>query len=264
MRWDPAGGEIDVAALDGHDAAVNLAGAGIGDHRWTKEYKALVRDSRVEGTILVARTLAALDHPPRVLASGSAVGYYGDRGDAELTEEDGPGTGFLAGVVQEWEAATAPASEAGIRVAHLRSGIVQTPEGGALGRLLLPFKAGLGGRIGTGRQWLSWISLDDEIGAIRHVLDHRSLHGPVNLTAPTPVTNAEYSRALGRVIHRPTLIPTPTVALWALLGRELVGEMLLAGLRVLPGKLTASGYAFRHPLLEPALGEMLGRPPATS
>ena len=264
MRWDPARGEIDVAALDGHDAAVNLAGAGLGDHRWTKDYKALVRDSRVEGTRLVARSLGLLDRPPRVLASGSAVGYYGDRGDAELTEDDGPGTGFLAGVVEDWEAATTSASEAGVRVAHLRSGIVQTPEGGALERLLLPFKAGLGGRIGSGRQWFSWISLDDEIGAIRHVLDEESLHGPVNLTAPTPVTNAEYTRTLGRVLHRPTAIPTPTVALWALLGRELVAEMLLAGQRVLPGKLTASGYGFRHPVLEPALRELLGRPPATS
>lgn len=258
-RWDPAAGTIDRAAIEGHDAAVHLAGAGIGDHRWTPAYKAKIRDSRRNGTDLLARTLAGLDRPPAVLASGSAVGFYGDREDEELTERSGPGGGFLAEVVQEWEAAALPVREAGVRLVHLRSGIVQTPAGGALGRLLLPFKAGLGGRIGTGRQWVSWVSLDDEVGAIRHVLAHEEIAGPVNLTAPGPVTNAEYTRLLGRALHRPTLLPTPTLALQALLGRELVAEMLLAGQRVLPAVLAESGYAFRHPALDAAFEAMLGR-----
>ncbi len=241
VGWDPREGTIDAAGLEGHDAAVHLAGAGLGDHRWTNGYKATVLDSRVAGTSLLAETLASLDRPPAVLASGSAIGYYGDRGDEELTEESAPGTGFLAEVVQAWEAAAAPARQAGVRVAFLRSGVVQSPDGGALKRLLLPFKLGLGGRIGSGRQWLSWVAIDDEVGAIRHVLATESVAGPVNLTAPNPVTNAEYTRTLGRVLHRPTVVPTPTPALQLLLGRELVSEMLLGGQRVVPAVLRASG-----------------------
>lgn len=260
VAWDPTGGVIDAAGLEGHDAAVHLAGAGLGDHRWTDDYKAKVLDSRVAGTSLLAETLASLDRPPAVLASGSAVGYYGDRGDEELTEASPPGTGFLAEVVQAWEAAAMPARQGGIRVALVRSGVVQSPQGGALKRLLLPFKLGLGGRIGSGRQWLSWVSLDDEVGAIRHVLGDESVSGPVNLTAPNPVTNAEFTRALGRVLHRPTLLPTPTPALQLVLGRELVSEMLLGGQRVLPAVLQASGYSFVHPSLEEALADMVGRP----
>ena len=259
VAWNPTGGAIDAAGLEGHDAAVHLAGAGLGDHRWTDDYKAKVLDSRVAGTSLLAETLASLDRPPAVLASGSAVGYYGDRGDEELTEASPPGTGFLSEVVQAWEAAAMPARQGGIRVALVRSGVVQSPQGGALKRLLLPFKLGLGGRIGSGRQWLSWVSLDDEVGAIRHVLGEESVSGPVNLTAPDPVTNAEFTRALGRVLHRPTLLPTPTPALQLLLGRELVSEMLLGGQRVLPAVLQASGYSFVHPSLEEALADMVGR-----
>ena len=259
VRWDPAAGVIDGAGLEGHDAVVHLAGAGLGDHRWTNAYKAKVLDSRVAGTSLLAETLASLDRPPPVLASGSAVGYYGDRGDEELTERSAPGTGFLAEVVQAWEAAAAPASRAGIRVALLRSGIVQAPEGGALQRLLLPFRFGLGGRIGSGRQWLSWVAIDDEVDAIRHVLTHQSVDGPVNLTAPKPVTNAEYTRTLGRVLHRPTLLPTPTPALQLMLGRELVSEMLLGGQRVLPTVLEATGYTFAYRALDDALAALLGR-----
>ena len=258
VRWDPARGSVDAAALEGHDAAVNLAGAGIGDRRWTAKHKAAIRESRVQGTGLLARTLASLDRPPAVLASGSAVGYYGDRGDEELTEESGPGTGFLAEVVHEWEAATAPARDAGVRVATLRSGVVLSAEGGALKRQLLPFRLGLGGRMGSGRQWLSWISIDDEVGAIRHVLTHDDLSGAVNVTSPGPVTNAEFTRQLGRALHRPTLLPTPTVALWALLGRELVSEMLFASQRALPAALTASGYSFRYPAIDAALAELVG------
>ncbi|HEX2275093.1 MAG TPA: TIGR01777 family oxidoreductase [Acidimicrobiales bacterium] len=259
VRWDPGAGTVDAAGLEGHDVAVHLAGAGIGDHRWTNAHKARVLDSRVAGTSLIAETLASLDRPPAVLASGSAIGYYGDRGDEELTEASAPGTGFLAEVVQAWEAATAPASRAGIRVALLRSGVVQSPDGGALKRLLLPFRLGLGGRIGSGRQWLSWVAIDDEVGAIRHVLAAPSVEGPVNLTAPNPVTNAEYTRVLGRVLHRPTIVPTPTPALQLLLGRELVSEMLLGGQRVVPAVLQASGYTFTHPSLEEALACMLDR-----
>ena len=260
VTWDPTSGIIDGAALEGHHAAVHLAGAGIGDRRWTDDYKAEILDSRVAGTSLLGETLASLDRPPAVLASGSAVGYYGDRGDEELTEQSAPGTGFLAEAVQAWEAAALPAGRAGIRVVRLRSGIVQSTEGGALKRQLLPFKLGLGGRIGSGRQWFSWISIDDEVGAIRHVLDHDSIDGPVNLTAPNPVTNAEFTRALGRVLHRPTLLPTPTPALQLLLGRELVSEMLLGGQRVLPAVLDRSGYSFAHPHLEGALADLIGRP----
>ena len=260
VRWDPATESIDAAALEGHDAAVNLAGAGIGDRRWTAKHKVAIRDSRVQGTDLLARTLASLDRPPAVLASGAAVGFYGNRGDEELTEESGPGTGFLAGVVEEWEAATAPAREAGIRVATLRSGVVLSPRGGALGRQLLPFRLGLGGRLGSGNQWFSWISLDDEVGAIRHVLTHDDVVGPVNVTAPGPVTNGEFTRSLGRALRRPTVLPTPTVALWLLFGREMVAEMLLTSHRVLPAVLTASGYSFRHPAVDAALTELLTPP----
>ena len=257
VRWDPTAGSIDAPALEGHDAAVNLAGAGIGDRRWTAKHKAAIRDSRVQGTGLLARTLASVDRPPAVLASGAAVGYYGNRGDEELTEESGPGTGFLAGVVQEWEAATAPARAAGIRVATLRSGVVLSPRGGALRRQLLPFRMGLGGRMGSGNQWLSWISLDDEVGAILHVLGHDDVEGPVNVSAPGPVTNAEFTRSLGRALGRPTVLPTPTAALWLLFGREMVAEMLLTSHRVLPTVLAASGYPFRHPTVDAALADLL-------
>ena len=255
--WDPKEGTADAPALEGHDAVVHLAGAGLGDHRWTRSYKTEILHSRTEGTGLLARTLAALDRPPRVLASGSAVGYYGDRGDEELTEDSGPGAGFLAEVVRQWEAATAPAEEAGIRVAHVRSGIVQSGKGGSLGKLKLPFQLGLGGRIGSGRQWLSWVSIDDEVGGILHVLQHEELQGPVNLTAPSPVPFGEYVKALGRALGRPTVIPTPTLGLDLLLGREMVREMLLGGQRVLPAKLQATGYRHRYPDIDSALAAAL-------
>ena len=262
VGWDPKEGTADAAALEGHDAAVHLAGAGLGDHRWTRSYKAEIRNSRVNGTSLLARTLAGLDSPPAVLASASAVGYYGDRGDEELTEDSGPGGGFLADVVRQWEAAAAPAAEAGIRVVNFRSGVVQTPTGGSLQRLQLPFKLALGGRMGSGRQWLSWISLDDEISAILHVLATDELRGPVNLTAPQPVTYGEYAKALGRALRRPAVIPTPTWGLDLLLGREMVREMILGGQRVLPAKLRATGFQHRHPGIDDALGDLLRRPAA--
>jgi len=262
VAWDPGAGTIDAEALEGLDAVVHLAGVGIADHRWTHEHKAAVLDSRVQGTGLLTTTLAGLRRPPAVVASGSAVGFYGDRGDEELTEESGPGTGFLADVVQKWEASAAPATEAGIRVAYLRTGVVQSGNGGALKKQLPAFKAGMGGRLGSGRQWLSWITIDDEVGAIRHVLDNPEIVGPVNLCAPAPVTNDEFTRTLGRVLHRPTAIPTPTPALRLLFGREMVSEMLLAGQRVLPKILESTGYVFAQPTLSTALAAVLGQKPA--
>jgi len=262
IAWNPAQGTIDAGALEGHDAVVHLAGVGIGDHRWTDEHKAAVLDSRVQGTRLLTTTLAGLRRPPAVVASGSAVGFYGDRGDEELTEKSGPGAGFLADVVQKWEASAAPATEAGIRVAYLRTGVVQSANGGALKKQLLPFKAGMGGRLGSGRQWLSWIAIDDEVGAIRHILDRPEIVGPVNLCAPTPVSNGEFTRTLGKVLHRPTAIPTPTPALQLLFGKEMVSEMLLGGQRVLPRVLESTGFVFAHPTLAAALTAELGKRPA--
>lgn len=257
-RWDPMGGDIDRAAIEGHDAVVHLAGEGIGEKRWTPEQKQRILESRTRGTTLLSAALAGLDAKPRVLASGSAVGFYGDRGDEVLTEESSPGTGFLADVVRQWESATAPAEEAGVRVAHLRTGIVLAAHGGALQKLLLPFKLGLGGRQGSGRQWWSWITLEDEVRAILHVLD-TDLAGPVNLTAPNPARNAEVAKTLAAVLHRPAVLPTPTFPLKAALGAELVEEMLLAGQRVLPASLQASGFTHRHPELRGALEAVLAR-----
>jgi uncharacterized protein (TIGR01777 family) len=259
MRWSPSSGTIDAAGLEGHDAVVHLAGVGIGDHRWTDDHRKAVLDSRVQGTTLLATTLARLDRPPKVLASASAVGYYGDTGDRAVTEVDGPGTGFLADVVQQWEAATAPAADAGIRVARFRSGVVLTDRGGALDKQLLPFKMGLGGRVGTGEQYLSWISLDDEVAAIRYLLTTAAIAGPVNLTAPIPVTNAEFTKALGAVLGRPTVMPVPKLALHTMFGKEMVAEMLLAGQRVLPAVLQAAGFAFQDTEIEAALRRILGR-----
>jgi uncharacterized protein (TIGR01777 family) len=256
-RWDPAAGQIDVAALEGHDAVVHLAGAGIGDHRWTDDHKRAVLESRVKGTTLLAETLAVLANKPKVLASSSAVGYYGLRGDEVLTENSGPGTGFLSEVCQQWEAATAPAEDAGLRVVHFRTGLVLSTEGGALKQMLLPFKLGIGGRIGTGRQWWSWIAMEDEVGAILHLLDGSTARGAVNLTAPNPVTNEEFTRTLNHVLRRPTLLPTPTFALKAMFGREAVEEMFLGGQRVQPARLQAESYGFRHPELEGALRQLL-------
>ena len=255
--WDPANGRIDSARLEGHDAVVHLAGAGIGEHRWTKGYKEEIRRSRVTGTDLLARTLAGLDAPPAVLASASGINFYGNRGDEELTEEKPAGNGFLARVVTEWEAATAPASAAGIRVAHLRSGVVLSPRGGALRRQLTPFRLGLGGRIGSGRQYVSWIALDDEVAAIGHVLATASLSGPVNIVAPNPVTNAEFTRQLGKALNRPALLAVPPAALKVVLGPEMVSELLMASMRVVPAALSASGFSFAHPELGAALAAML-------
>ncbi|MDP9387851.1 MAG: TIGR01777 family oxidoreductase [Actinomycetota bacterium] len=259
VAWDPAAGTIDAEGLEGADAVVHLAGAGIGDRRWTAAQKERIRDSRVRGTGTLATALAGLRRPPAVLVSGSAIGWYGDRGDEVLTEESTGGTGFLAGVCQAWEGATAPAADAGVRVVHIRTGVVQSPAGGALNRQLPLFRLGLGGPLGSGRQWSSWVSLDDEVGAIAHALTTGSLRGPVNVTAPEPVTNAELAKAIGRALRRPAVLPVPRFALTLVLGRELVTDMVLASQRVLPTRLLASGYRFRHPQVHAAMADLLGR-----
>lgn len=256
--WDPAAGTIEAEKLEGHDAVVNLAGVGIGAHRWTDDHKRAVRDSRVKGTDLLVRTLAGLSQPPNVLASGSAVGFYGYESELPVTEATPRGAGFLADVVTEWEEATAPAADAGIRVVVVRSGVVLTAKGGALKKQLLPFKLGLGGRLGTGRQWLSWVSLDDEVAAIIHLLATDNVEGPVNVTSPEPVTNAEFTATLARTLKRPAVMPVPTFALNALFGPQMTQEMLLGGQRVLPKALELSGFTFAHPKLEDALRHTLG------
>ena len=244
--WDPMAGRIDASALDGAYGVVNLAGEGIADRKWTAEQKARIRDSRVRGTALLADTLAGLTNKPAVLASGSAIGFYGDRADEVLDETSPTGSGFLAGLVKEWEAATSTAAAAGIRVAHLRTGIVLSTRGGALKQQLLPFRLGLGGRLGSGRQFLSWIALTDEVAAIRHVLATPSLHGPVNLTTPQPVTNNQFTKALGGALKRPTMLPIPLAPLRLRFGKEMVAEMLLASARITPRQLLDHGFAFEH------------------
>jgi uncharacterized protein (TIGR01777 family) len=258
VTWDPAAGRLDERDLAGIDAVVNLSGAGIGEHRWTDEYKREVLDSRVEATSTLARALADATDGPRVLLSGSAIGFYGDRGDEQLDEGSSRGTGFLAEVCEAWEHATEKAEAAGVRVVHLRTGIVLSPDGGALKKQLPLFKLGLGGRFGAGRQWQSWISIDDEVAAIEHLLTSDA-RGPVNLTAPNPVTNREFADTLARVLRRPSFLPVPSFGPKLLLGGELAEALLFDGQRVLPRVLEHDGYAFAHPQLEPALRALLGR-----
>jgi len=255
-RWDPGAGQIDAAALEGTDVVVHLAGESIASARWTVERKRRIRDSRVVGTGLLARTLAALNRPPQLLVSASAIGLYGHRGDTPLTESDPPGTGFLAEVGRDWEGATGPASQAGIRVVLLRFGIILSPQGGALARMLPPFRLGVGGPLGSGRQWMSWLTIADAVGIIRHGITCPELSGPVNAVAPEPVTNAEFTRSLGTVLGRPAVLPVPTFALELLFG-EMAGEALLGSQRVLPRRLEETGYAFRDPVLLPALRRLL-------
>ena len=257
--WDPAAGAIDESALEGAGAVVHLAGAGIGDRRWTDAYKREIYDSRVDGTGLLASTLARMQNPPSVLVSGSAIGWYGDRGDDVLDETARPGSGFLADVTRAWEAAAAPAAAAGIRVAYARTGVVLSAGGGALRRMLLPFKLGAGGRIGSGDQWWSWITLHDEVRALVHLATGSGLEGPVNLTAPSPVTNRDFVAALGRVLRRPAAIPTPSFALKALLGGELAEALLFQSQRVVPRRLLDDGFTFDHPELGAALRAVLGQ-----
>ena len=254
-RWDPAGGGVEEGALDGVDAVVHLAGAGVGDRRWTAAYRREIRDSRVHGTHTIARACAASAVPPRVLVSASATGYYGDTGERVVDEGAPAGTDFLASVCVEWEAAAGPARDAGIRVVHPRTGLVVSAEGGAFGRLLPLFRLGLGGRLGSGDQYWPFISLTDQIAALRFALDTETLSGPVDLTAPNPLTNRAVTRALSRALHRPALAPVPAFALRAALGG--FATSITASARVVPTALLKAGFTFRHPRFEQALESVL-------
>jgi hypothetical protein len=257
VRWDPAAGTIDVDPLAGSAATVHLAGAGIGDKRWTKQYRQLIRDSRVTGTSLLARTLAGLRPPPQVLLSASGAGFYGDTGEHAVTETAPPGSGFLSEICREWEAATAPAAEAGVRVCLMRSGIVLSRSGGALRRQLLPYRLGLGGPLGNGRQWMSWIELHDEIAAMVFLLSATDVDGPVNLTAPAPVRQRDFAKSLGWALSRPAVLPAPRIGLRLLLGG--IADDLLVSQRVIPRRLLDAGFAFRSPDLPAALAAALRR-----
>ncbi len=258
ISWDPAAGVLDPAHLSGVDAVVHLAGAGIGDKRWSESYKREILESRTRSTELLARAIATTDNAPRIFLSGSAIGIYGPRGDEELSETASQGQGFLADVCRQWEDATGPASQSGTRTALLRTGIVLSPKGGALKKQLPLFKLGLGGRFGNGRQWQSWISIDDEVGAIKHLLTS-SLSGPVNLVAPQPVTSTDFTKTLARVLLRPAVFPVPSFGPKLLLGSELADALLFTGQRVVPSALLADGYTFAHPTLETALRSLLGK-----
>jgi len=260
IHWDPEGGALDPADLEGVDAAVHLAGENVGA-RWTAARKARIRSSRVRGTELLSRALARLRRSPAVLVSASAIGIYGDRGDEVLSETSAlgnPEREFLASVGQAWEAAAEPARGAGIRVVHPRFGVVLSPEGGALKKMLWPFRLGAGGRLGSGRQWMSWIALDDTVSAVVHLLTSEALSGPVNVTAPAPLQNRDFTRILGQVLSRPTPFPVPPAALRLALG-EMGDAALLASARVVPARLTASGFRFRYPDLDSALRHVLGK-----
>jgi uncharacterized protein (TIGR01777 family) len=258
LRWDPDAGTIDAAGFEGVDAVVHLAGESIASHRWTAEQKQRILESRVKGTTLIAETIAASRRPPRVLVSASAIGFYGDRGAAPLTETAPQADTFLAGVVGAWERAADPARTAGIRVAHPRTGIVLSRDSGALPKLLPLFRLGLGGRFGSGRQYWSWITLGDEVRALMWLLSHE-VSGPVNLTSPNPVTNAEFTKALGHVLGRPALLPVPAFGPKVVVGTELATELLFTSANVLPAALLESGFEFEHPALEPALRSVLER-----
>ncbi len=256
VLWDPVGGMI-ADSLGSADAVVHLAGENIADGRWTRSKMVAIRDSRVRGTRLLAENLARLETPPAVLVSASAIGFYGDRGDELLTEGSTSGTGFLAEVCEQWESATEPARAAGIRVVRLRIGVVLARGGGALAKMLTPFRLGLGGKLGSGDQYMSWIALDDVVSAICAALDDERIEGAVNATAPQPVTNRELTKTLGKVLRRPTIAAMPGLVARAAFGR-MADELLLASIRVSPEKLLAHGFAFAEPRLEGALRSILG------
>lgn len=258
VHWDPESERIDTAGLEGMDAVVHLAGENIGSGRWTRDKKARIFDSRVKGTRLLCESLANLTHPPKVLVSSSAIGYYGDRDEEILNEGSISGFGFLAEVCIEWEIATEPLAETEIRVVNLRTGVVLSLEGGPLEKMLPPFRMGVGGVLGNGRQYMSWIALDDVVGAIHHTLITDSLQGPVNTVAPHPVTNREFTKTLGRVLRRPTLFPLPSFGLRLMFGGEMANELFLSSTRVEPTRLLETGYAFQYPELEGALQGVLG------
>jgi uncharacterized protein (TIGR01777 family) len=254
ISWDPA---IPIApsAVSGFDAVIHLAGEGIVG-RWTDEKKQKIRDSRVVGTFNLSSALSQAEEKPGVFICGSAIGYYGNRGDEPLLEDSPPGSGFLAEVCQDWEEATTPAVQADIRTAHIRTGVVLSPKGGALGAMITPFKLGLGGRVGSGRQWMSWIDVQDMVGGIHHILKNDLIQGPVNLVAPKPVRNSEFVKTLASVLSRPALFPMPAFAVKLAFG-QMGEDVLLAGQKVEPGKLISSGYPFRYSELRKSLEELL-------
>lgn len=256
VGWDPSAGKIDADGLAGIDAAVHLAGENIASGRWNAARKKRILDSRVNGTRLFCETLADLRPKPKTLVSASAIGYYGDRADQALTESDAPGKGFLANVCRQWEAATMPAADRGIRVVMPRIGMVLSPMGGALAKMLPPFKMGLGGKLGSGRQYMSWISLEDVVRVIEFALENENLDGPVNAVAPKAVTNTAFTKALGKAIHRPTIFPVPALVATAIFG-EMGREILLGSTRVKPDRLAHEGFEFRHSTLEAAFDAML-------
>lgn len=257
IEWSPDRYSIALARLEGFDAVVHLAGESIASGRWDEERKRKIRDSRVKGTKLLSDALANLARPPKTLISASAIGYYGNRGDELLTESSAPGDDFLAGVCAEWENATAHAAEKGIRVVITRFGIILDSEGGALAKMLTPFRMGVGGKVGSGQQWMSWIALDDVVSAIGHVLTSEAVKGSVNFVAPNPVRNAEFTRTLGKVLSRPTIFPIPAFGVRLVFG-EMADALLLSSQRVEPRRLKEAGYQFRHPQLESTLRHVLG------
>ena len=257
-QWNPSAGQLDVAVLEGCDAVIHLSGAGIGDRRWTTKYKQELVESRTKSTSLLATTIAKCNKEPIVFLSGSAIGIYGPRGDEELTEQSSNGSSFLAEICKQWEAAAKPAVDAGVRTVYLRTGIVLTPLGGALKKQLPLFKLGLGGKFGDGRAWQSWISLDDELAAIEHLLTAK-VSGAVNLTAPNPVTNADFTTALARALKRLAILPIPKFGPKLLLGGELADALLFTGQRVMPIELQKSGFAFQHPTIDVALRALLNK-----
>lgn len=259
VPWNPQRGELDTRALAGANAVINLSGESIADGRWTSDKKRRIHESRIQSTRTLATTLAQMAEPPQVFLSASAIGYYGNRGDELLTEESPPGSGeFLPEVCRDWEAATQPATDKGIRVVLARFGVILSGKGGALKKMLLPFKLGLGGRIGNGRQFMSWIAIDDVVGALMYCLASANLRGPVNVVSPHPVTNAEYTATLARVLARPAIFPMPAFAARLIFG-QMADELLLTSQRVEPEKLLLNQYAFGYPALEPALRHVLGK-----
>lgn len=256
IEWNPDRYSIAIARLEGFDTVVHLAGESIAEGRWNEEKKRRIRDSRVKGTKLLSDALANLERPPKSLICASAIGYYGDRGDELLTEESSPGTDFLAGVCVEWERATALAAEKGIRVVNARFGIILSKDGGALAKMLTPFRLGIGGRVGSGKQWMSWIALDDVVGAIEYALASDSLRGPVNFVAPNPVRNSEFTKTLGKVLSRPTLFPIPEFGVRLVFG-EMADALLLSSQRVEPRQLKNAGFKFQLTELGDALQHAL-------
>jgi hypothetical protein len=249
--WEPAAGRIDIMALEGFDAVIHLAGESVST-RWSEAQKAKIRSSRVDGTALLCDALSKLEQPPKVLLSASAIGLYGDRGEEELSEESAPGAGFLAGVCQDWEKATAPAQQKGIRTVHMRIGVVLSSEGGALQQMAGTFKKGLGGKLGSGKQYMSWISRADCVSAIMYLLSAQNISGAVNLTAPNPATNGEFTKALGAQLGRPTFLGVPGFMAKLFMG-EMAQELVLSSAKVLPKKLQAAGFQFSYPTLAEAL-----------